>query len=107
MDLTWTLVRLSEARGRRTVTEERRCLRRSLSLCQPVTSSKMTMCFASGKKSSVLGSCSWYCCFGAAVEHVCFHFSLAEFMPQVKVELVETVEGCTHEVIGHIFPPTV
>lgn len=24
-------------------------------------------------------------------------------MPQVKVELVETVEGCTHEVIGHIF----
>lgn len=25
-------------------------------------------------------------------------FSLAEFMPQVKVEQVETVEGCSHEV---------
>uniref|UniRef100_A0A3B5A4Q3 Helicase ATP-binding domain-containing protein n=1 Tax=Stegastes partitus TaxID=144197 RepID=A0A3B5A4Q3_9TELE len=27
-----------------------------------------------------------------------FYFSLAEFMPQVKVEQVETVEGCSHEV---------
>lgn len=27
-----------------------------------------------------------------------FCFSLAEFMPQVKVEQVETVEGCSHEV---------
>lgn len=27
-----------------------------------------------------------------------FDFSLAEFMPQVKVEQVETVEGCSHEV---------
>lgn len=26
------------------------------------------------------------------------YFSLAEFMPQVKVEQVETVEGCSHEV---------
>lgn len=54
-------------------------------------------------KSSVLESCSCCCCFEAAVDPICFHFSLAEFMPQVKVELVETVEGCTHEVIGHIF----
>lgn len=28
----------------------------------------------------------------------CIYFSLAEFMPQVKVEQVETVEGCSHEV---------
>ncbi len=26
------------------------------------------------------------------------YLSLAEFMPQVKVEQVETVEGCSHEV---------
>uniref|UniRef100_A0A3Q3MIR9 Exosome RNA helicase MTR4 n=1 Tax=Mastacembelus armatus TaxID=205130 RepID=A0A3Q3MIR9_9TELE len=34
-----------------------------------------------------------------APEIGCFvYFSLAEFMPQVKVEQVETVEGCSHEV---------
>lgn len=29
-------------------------------------------------------------------------FSLSEFMPQVKVEQVETVEGCSHEVLEQI-----
>lgn len=57
------------------------------------------------QKSSILESCSYYYCFRRcfdAVDHVCFHFSLAEFMPQVKVEPVETVEGCTHEVLKQI-----
>uniref|UniRef100_A0A3B3X109 Helicase ATP-binding domain-containing protein n=1 Tax=Poecilia mexicana TaxID=48701 RepID=A0A3B3X109_9TELE len=30
--------------------------------------------------------------------NVSIYFSLTEFMPQVKVEQVETVEGCSHEV---------
>lgn len=33
--------------------------------------------------------------FGNPNSHV---FSLADLMPQVKVQAVETVEGCTHEV---------
>uniref|UniRef100_A0A3B4X5S8 Exosome RNA helicase MTR4 n=1 Tax=Seriola lalandi dorsalis TaxID=1841481 RepID=A0A3B4X5S8_SERLL len=35
------------------------------------------------------------CCVGNTTF---IYFSLAEFMPQVKVEQVETVEGCSHEV---------
>lgn len=35
------------------------------------------------------------CCVANSLQ---FDFSLAEFMPQVKVEQVETVEGCSHEV---------
>lgn len=66
-------------------------------------------------QSHVCGKCKVICrvdhafaaledAFKAPVDHICFYFSLAEFMPQVKVEPVETVEGCTHEVFKQIPP---